>query len=467
MTNFASSLNRLDWFVFFFILALTISVVLLAQLKELRLERKNTLVEHLLMGRRLTLPLFVATLVSTWYGGIFGTAQIAFESGIYNFITQGVFWYAAYLIFAFFILKKARAHKAMTLPDMIGKMFGPKSEKLSAVFNLFNLVPIAYAISIGLIIQMFFPLTLNQGIAIGVSFTLLYAMFGGLRAVVFSDLVQFSVMLSSVVFLFGYSLFFFGLEPLERLPESYFSLTGGHGIMETLAWGFIAFATLADPNFYQRSFAASSDKTAKYGIIISTVIWMIFDLSLTFGAMYAKAMLPLGESSNGYFEYAFRVLPQGLRGFFLAGICATVLSTLDSYLFLGGSTLAYDLAPKKYKNNIYLHYLSFIFVAALAIIMATLFEGNIKEVWKTLGGLSAASLLLPLIYGHFSKHKLQDGDFVFICLTSASAIVAAKLFGFHDHFQIDELYIGMLVSAGAIALAKARSSIKAVGNKGQ
>ena len=45
------------------------------------------------MGRKLTLPLFIATLVATWYGGIFGVAQIAFENGIYNFVTQGFFWY--------------------------------------------------------------------------------------------------------------------------------------------------------------------------------------------------------------------------------------------------------------------------------------------------------------------------------------------------------------------------------------
>jgi len=46
--------------------------------------------------------LFVGTLVATWYGGIFGVTFIAFEKGLYNFLTQGVFWYIAYLIFACF-----------------------------------------------------------------------------------------------------------------------------------------------------------------------------------------------------------------------------------------------------------------------------------------------------------------------------------------------------------------------------
>ncbi|MCO4753845.1 MAG: sodium:solute symporter family protein, partial [Bacteriovoracaceae bacterium] len=353
MQNFSQQFNQLDWFIFLLLTGLTVAVVLLAQA---RAPKDNSALEHMLMGRRLTLPLFIATLVSTWYGGIFGTASIAFDSGIYNFITQGVFWYASYLIFAFFILHRITKYKAMTLPDLIGKMFGPKSEKLSAVFNILNLVPVAYAISIGMLIQMFFPVTLNEGIAIGVCFTLFYAMFGGFRAVVYSDLVQFFLMFTSVVVLAIFSFLFFGLKPLQTLPDHYFSPMGQHGILETMAWGFIALSTLVDPNFYQRAFAANSEKTAKVGIIFATIIWMIFDLSLTFGAMYAKALLPLAQSGDGYFEFAFKVLPQGMRGFFLAGIVATVLSTLDSYLFLGGSTIAYDLAPKKYRGNLVLHY---------------------------------------------------------------------------------------------------------------
>ena len=451
MSNFSLHFNQLDWFVFFFIAALTVAVVMLAQS---RAPKDNSVLEHLLMGRRLTLPLFVATLVSTWYGGIFGTASIAFDSGIYNFVTQGVFWYAAYLIFAFFVLDKIKAYKAMTLPDLIGQMYGPKAEKLAAIFNILNLVPIAYAISIGLLIQMFFSVSLGEGVAIGVGFTLLYAMFGGFRAVVYSDLVQFFVMFSSVVVLFLFCVLGFGSKPLAMLPEHYFSPLGKHGIMETLVWGFIALSTLVDPNFYQRAFAAESYKTAKVGIIFSTVVWMIFDLSLTFGAMYAKALLPLAQASDGYFEFAFKVLPQGMRGYFLAGICATVLSTLDSYIFLAGSTLAYDLVPKKWKGNIWLHYMSFLLIAAVAILMATIFEGNIKAVWKALGSLSAASLLVPVLFGYISKQRPSDNAFVLAAGLSALTVLTWRLSDLKKDTGVDELYPGALVSLGVLLFFK-------------
>ena len=65
------------------------------------------------MGRSLTLPLFVGTLVATWYGGIFGVTEIAYKQGIFNFITQGFFWYIAYILFAFFLVERIQTYQAV------------------------------------------------------------------------------------------------------------------------------------------------------------------------------------------------------------------------------------------------------------------------------------------------------------------------------------------------------------------
>ena len=59
----------------------------------------NALDDYFLAGRRLTLPIFVATLVSTWYGGLLGVGELSFNYGIVNWLTQGFFWYLVYLFF--------------------------------------------------------------------------------------------------------------------------------------------------------------------------------------------------------------------------------------------------------------------------------------------------------------------------------------------------------------------------------
>ncbi|MBT7768050.1 MAG: sodium:solute symporter family protein, partial [Bdellovibrionales bacterium] len=199
---------------------------------KLENEQELSILDHLIMGRQLTLPLFVATLVATWYGGIFGVTRIAFEKGIFNFITQGVFWYVAYIIFALFLVNRITPYQAVTLPDLINKMFGPKSAKLSALFNFFNVLPIVYTISIGLLLQMLFHGPLWLMMAIGVGIVIIYSLFGGFRAVVFSDLVQFFVMCSGVLLVALLSYLRWGGEDflVANLPASHFTLTGGEGI---------------------------------------------------------------------------------------------------------------------------------------------------------------------------------------------------------------------------------------------
>lgn len=450
-----NTLSKIDIIIFSAIIFLTIFSVFYGQSLQKKDNEKEGFLDLLIMGRTLTLPMFVATLVATWYGGIFGVTEIAFKDGIYNFITQGLFWYIAYIIFALFLTNKISPYKALTMPDLIGKMFGQKSAKLSAIFNFFNVLPIAYTISLGIFLQVLFGGELVWNMLLGVSFVILYSMWGGLRAVVFSDLIQFLVMCISVFLVLYLSVSTFGgLEYLkDTLPQKHFSPTGRHGLAETLAWGFIALSTLVDPNFYQRCFAAKDQKVAKKGILISTFVWFLFDICTTFGAMYARSVIPEAESSGAYLTYAIQLLPEGLKGFFLAGILATILSTLDSYLFLAGTNLAYDLAPKKYKGKMMIHHIGVVFVGLLSVVMAIVFEGNIKSVWKTLGSYSASCLLLPVIFGYIFPRKIKDIHFVIICSTG---VIFTTIWRMLDRqgiwVEIDSLYIGVITTTFATIL---------------
>jgi SSS family solute:Na+ symporter len=458
--EFSEVLTTLDWVVFFLVLMVTVISVLYGQYKKSKeVDSENeseNFLDLLLMGRRLTLPLFIATLVATWYGGIFGVTKIAFESGIYNFITQGLFWYIAYIAFALLIINKITPYKAVTLPDLIGKMFGPRSATLSAFFNFFNVLPIAYTISLGLFGQLLFGGELWLNMLGGILIVIGYSMMGGFRAVVFSDLIQFFVMCLGVLIILVLSYTNFGgLSFLqENLPADHFSPTGGYPISTTLVWGFIALSTLVDPNFYQRCFAAKSPKVAKKGILISTFIWFCFDICTTFGAMYARAVIPEADSQNAYLTYALQILPPGIRGFVLAGILATVLSTLDSYLFLAGTTVSYDLVPKRMQGKPILHHIGVASVGIISVIMALVFDGDIKTVWKTLGSYSAACLLLPVLYGYAFPGKIKDKQFVFACLFGVVGTTYWRNATHTGFFaNIDELYAGILCTTIALVIA--------------
>ena len=455
--DFSEFISFSDLAVFFGILLLTLFAAYWGNLLRKRAAGINSLLEYLVMGRALSLPLFVATLVSTWYGGIFGVTQIAFEHGVYNFVTQGLFWYVAYLIFAFFLVDRIRGVGAVTLPELVGKIFGPRAEKVAGVFNFFNVLPIAYVISIGLFIQVIFGGELLICTVIGTVLIAFYAMAGGLRSVVFSDLIQFTVMCLSVFVVAVYSVASFGgLEFLRaKLPTTHFSPTGGHSWATTLVWGFIALETLVDPTFYQRCFAAKNTKVARHGILISTLVWCGFDLCTTMGGLYARALVPEAQSNQSYLIYAMQILPSGLRGFFLAGILATILSTLDSFLFVAANTVSYDLSPKRFRKSVRFNHICTFAVAIFTVFLSSVFNGSIEDAWKTIGSYSAGCLLLPMMIGLFRPGMIGEISFI---MGTTFGVVGITYWRLTEHVgflaEVDDFYVGVLATACGIVLGK-------------
>ncbi len=422
-------------------------------------KEKNGAVELLLMGRRLTLPLFVATLVATWYGGIFGVTALTFEKGIYNFLTQGVFWYATYLIFAFFLVKKIRQHQALTIPDLATKLFGPKAGKMTALLNFLNLLPLAYTISLGLFLQTIIGGSLFLNTAAGLALVTAWSIWGGFRAVVFSDVVQFFFMILGVVLVVVFAWIEMGPPTilLDKLPPSHFEWSGGESLGTIFVWGFIALSTLVDPNFYQRCLAADSEKTARRGIFISTVIWILFDCCTTLGALYARAAMPLADPQNAYLQFAVQLVPSGVRGLILAGILATILSTLDAYLFNAATCISYDMIKVKEKFKRIHHEIALVSVAVVSLLLGVHFEGNVVEVWKTLGSFSAACLLFPLLVGQIFPGRISDRSFCWAvslgCIGIVAWRVANKIFGI---YPIDEFYIGLVLTSLVLLLSFTR-----------
>ncbi len=450
-----------DWAVFAGVLVLTAAAAVYG---NLRLKRKKnsgemTPLDYLLMGRQLTLPLFVATLVATWYGGIFGVNEITFNYGIYNFVTQGFFWYVAYLIFAFFVAKRIVRYNSLTLPDLTEKMFGPQSAKVAAFFTLFYITPVAYVLSLGLFLHMVFGIGVLSGMILGTVFTCLYTAWGGFRSVVFSDLVQFFVMCGAVLLVVLFSVHTFGgLTFLKtHLPASHFTLTGGNSWLNTLIWGFIALSTLIDPSFYQRCFAAKSPSVVKKGILISTAIWFLFDICTTVGSLYARAILPNAEPRQAYFFYAIQLLPVGLRGFFVAGILAIILSTLNSFLFIASNTLSYDLLRKRFNNVVFSNRIAIFAIGVLAILLAQILHESFKEIWLILGSYFSACLLVPILLGYLYPGHISDRLFVVSSLISALAMTLWQIFPRPEMLEVLEpFYIGVMVSSIVLIFCRRR-----------
>jgi SSS family solute:Na+ symporter len=131
----------------------------------------------------------------------------------------------------------------------------------------------------------------------------------------------------------------------------------------------------------------------------------------------------------------------------LAGILATILSTLDSYLFNAATCLSYDLMKLKNQFKIWHHHIALIFVALLSVFIGEFFDGKIVDVWKTLGSFSAASLLIPMMLAQVSPGSISENRFISTVLASASGIIAWRILNsFYQLYPLDEFYIGLGIS---------------------
>src|SRR3972149_5900699 len=80
--------------------------------------------DYLLSKRSLSLFLFIAINVSTWYGGILGVGEFTYRYGLVSWFTQGLPYYLFALLFALFFAKKIREASLFTIPDKMSEVYG-------------------------------------------------------------------------------------------------------------------------------------------------------------------------------------------------------------------------------------------------------------------------------------------------------------------------------------------------------
>jgi len=358
----------------------------------------------LLSGRKMTLPAFVATLVSTWYGGILGVGEYSYQFGISQWLLFGFPFYVFSAMFAVFLAGKIRLNKALSIPEAVGDLYGERAGRVSAVPIFILVSPAPYILMLGLLFQY---LTGGTGNFIWYSaavafFSVAYVSFGGFSAVVRTDMLQVTLMFIGFLVLLYFSSQSFGMlgELWNKVPGTYRDITGGHDIQYILVWFFIALWTFVDPSFHQRAAAAKSPKTARRGIFVSILLWSLFDFLTMFSGMYGWGILgpELEEPIMVYPYLANEILPWGMKGLFFVALLATIMSTMDSYLFLSGQTLGRDLLVKLFpgtKRN-RLTRISISAAAVIGILLIIVYP-SVINLWYVIGSVMIPGLLIPVL----------------------------------------------------------------------
>jgi solute:Na+ symporter, SSS family len=389
---------------------------------------------YLLSGRKVGLFLFVLTNVSTWYGGILGVGEFTYRYGLLSWFTQGLPYYIFAVLFAFFFAEKIRSASLFTIPDKIKQEYGTRAGLLSAVFIFILVSPAPYLLMTASLISIVFNIPIILSLILGLLLSILYLFRGGYKSDLYTDVIQFFVMFAGFIIIVFYAYKTSGgISFLQKnLPPEHLSFTGGASPFFIIIWFLIALWTFADPGFHQRCYAAKSGRTARNGILISIVLWAVFDFLTTSTGLYSKAILK--DIANPVLSFpllAEEILSPGFKGLFYAALFATIMSTLNSFLFLSASTIGRDfifnfLKPQA-ETELKKYTFAGLFISGvLAVVLAYLIP-SVIEIWYTIGSVFIPGIILPVISAYYPRLKIKSK---IIIAEMSLSVVAAGLWIF-------------------------------------
>jgi len=414
--------------------------------------------EYLLAGRSLTLPAFVATTVSSWYGGILGVGEYSYNYGLSN-----------WLVFALLLARRARRSPALTVPDQLRARYGPAVALLGSAVLFVMTAPAAYMLALGTLIRHITGIPLTTALIVGTAFSLAYVFRGGLRGVVLTDKIQFALMFLGFAVILPTAVIKLGGFGWLRanLPAEHLSATGGQGFQAIAVWYFIASATLVEPAFYQRCFAAKDESTARRGLLVSILFWIVFDFLTTSTGLYARAALPgLAEAGGlgaqgSYPALAEQILPPAAASLFMVGLLATVMSTIDSYAFLAAVTFGRDILWRLRGSQGDSNRFSRlgIWVTGFVSIALALWRESIVGLWHDLGSVGTPVLLFPLALSFTTRRPRPRWILAGMILSgsvSLAWVLVERSAGSYP-LGVRPIFPGLVLS-GAFALAALRGS---------
>lgn len=385
--------------------------------------------DFILAGRKLTLPLFVGTLVATWYGSILGVGEFVYRDGLVAFVCFGFPYYIAAALFAWFLAGKVREANVLTIPEQIETKFGKKASWISAIIVLILTIPAAYFLMLGVLLNMFLNISLWVSIVIGAVISLAYLFTGGFKADVMTNSAQFVFMYLGFGALIYFSIDTFGSpsEMIVQLPDSHKKVFGDLNWQYVLAWYIIAFQTFVDPSFHQRCSAAKTPEIAKKGILISIGFWAIFDILTLLAGLYARVNFQIDDPLMAFPVLGENILPVFWKGIFVVAMLAAVMSTLDSYAFLSAATIGNDIIKPLLKKFTKYGHIStkllakygLLVTGILGVSLAIILPSAIDLIYKT-SSIAVPGILLPLTISYSSKIKLNPNNALIIMIVSSS-----------------------------------------------
>jgi SSS family transporter len=364
---------------------------------------------------------------------------------------------------------------------LLEKRFGPVARRFASLIFLVTrtLASSVRLFAIAIPIHLITGIPYWQAIVLTGSLTLVYTYLGGLRAVVYVDVLQLFIYLSgAIAALFvllqlipgGVSAVIAAAEPAEKLRILHFE--GGFASGRWIVTGLIggAFLSMAshgvDHLMVQRLLASPSLRDARKAVVASGVLIIAqFGLFLFIGlalfAYYNGRGFP--TSDEIFPTFIVESLPAGVSGLVIAGILSVSMSSEASAMNSLASAMTLDLygpLSKRLDDRAHMLRAGKVFTlvsGALLIAGAILFQLAPRDTAVVVVALSIASftyggLLGGFLLGVLSKRARQSDAILgmSVAIVAMTLVWAAQQFGLMQR-RVDPLWFSLIGSAITLA----------------
>jgi SSS family solute:Na+ symporter len=353
-------LSGFDVAAFAGFIAVVIGVSLYASRKE------ETTEDYFLAGRRLTWWLIgfslIASNISTEH--FVGMAGAGF--GNMGLAVAHYEWIAAVslVLIGLFLLPRFLKAGIYTIPQFLEHRYDPLARAIMAAFMMIMYVAVAissvlYSGALGL--RSIFGINLWQGVWLIGILAAAYTIYGGLKAVVWSDLLQGAALLigGAVVMVLGFQAVggvgdfletnaqkLHLILPADHPEIPWTALLAGIWIPNLFYWGLNQFIT-------QRTLAARSVSQGQKGVMLAAALKLLIPFIIVFPGIMAYQLYrsEITAGDTAYPVLIRKILPEGLRGVMFAALFGAVMSSLDSMLNSASTIFTMDLYRRHFRPD--------------------------------------------------------------------------------------------------------------------
>ncbi|HUD96910.1 MAG TPA: sodium/proline symporter [Woeseiaceae bacterium] len=284
----------------------------------------------------------------------------------------------------------------------------------------------------------------NTGAVVVAAMILAYSVAGGIRASIWTDAAQSTVMLAAMSLLFAVGILGQGGVPaaigkmqavpgfLDLFPSSLlFPGAIGMGLF-VLGWMFAGFSVVGQPHVMVRFMALDDPENLARARVWYYSYFTAFYALATGVGMLSRLYLPeLGDMDPELAlpTMALELLPAIFVGMILAGIFAATMSTADSLVLSCSAAITHDLLPSRTARTVHAK-LATAAVTVLALIIAMSETRSVFQLvilsWSTL-----ASAFAPLLTIYALGRRISERGAIAAMVAGVTTAVLWRLVELH------------------------------------